>query len=158
MTAHVIVLERTIDATMSEVWDAITDLAHLEETRDGVSHVHRLDDEGGYAVGTRWTESRSLLGHHGTETCEVIEASPPHHTVIGSRAGRDRVTTSFALSDLTGKTRVAMTVRVDMSRRTPWGKLAWEAWGDLNYARSRRTLQHDLDRLADAAERAHLAA
>lgn len=156
MTAHVVVLDRTINAKPDEVWKALTDLAQLETTRDGVHNVHPLS-EGGYDVGTRWTEDRTLLGHHGTETCEVIECRPPRHTTIESRAGRDRITTSFALSDFNGATRVAMTVRADMSHRTTFGKLAWEAWGDFDYARSRRSLARDLERLAEVAERGHLA-
>ncbi|WP_310962951.1 SRPBCC family protein [Nocardioides terrisoli] len=155
MTAHVIVLDRTINATVEDVWNVLTDVAQEDRVRHGVSHVELLT-EGPYDVGTRWREQRSLLGHHGEEELEVVESVPPRHTMVMTRLGKDRVSTSYSLTPHDHTTRLSMTLSADMSDRSPVGKALWSTWGVFDYEHTRKLLRHDLDDIAAAAEAAHL--
>jgi len=151
MTSHVIVLDKLIDASRDDVWDVLTDVARADEVLTSVHHVDLLT-EGPYDVGTEWREARRLLGHHGEETLRVAECHAPRHTMVEIQVGRDRVTMSYALTPHSGQTRVSLTMALDTSHRTSFGKFAWNTWGNIGYESTRRMLQADLDDIAAAAE------
>ncbi|MGH3411655.1 MAG: SRPBCC family protein [Marmoricola sp.] len=157
MTSRVIVLDRTIYAGLDRVWQVLTGIDRAEEVLRSVHHVEPLT-EGPYGVGTTWREQRTFLGHHGREVLKVVQCDPPHHTMVEAQMGHDRVTTSYALTPHEHTTRVSLTMSADLSGRTPFGRVAWNTWGEFGYEKTRKLLRHDLDDIASAAEAAEQAA
>ncbi|MER5735494.1 SRPBCC family protein [Streptomyces sp. NPDC002262] len=91
MTTTTVVVERRVAASPGRVWESITDLPDLPRVLSGVQRVEVLT-EGGFGVGTRWRETRRMLGKEATEEMTVTECEPPDRyvTVAGSH-GMDYV-------------------------------------------------------------------
>ena len=132
MTGSVIVLERTINASMEDVWSVLTDEAHQAEMFRGVSDV------------------------------SIVSATEPEHMVVEGTMHHDTVRLSFALTPQRAaqdRTRLAMTMRADIKHRSLVGQAMWHTLGIWEQGHERRTLMRDLDEIAAAAEaRTHPAA
>ncbi|MFF8600594.1 SRPBCC family protein [Streptomyces sp. NPDC015232] len=75
-----VVVERRVAASPGRVWEAITDLPELPRLLTGVEKVEVLTP-GGFAVGTRWRETRRMLGRTATEELTVTVCEPPERYV-----------------------------------------------------------------------------
>lgn len=132
MTGSVIVLERTIDASMEDVWGVLMDAEHQAEMFDGVTNV------------------------------EFMEMTPPEHAVMSGMMGHDEIGMTFALTPQRmnqDRTRLAITMHADIKHRSLLGQTMWHVWGGFQLAHDRRVLMHDLEEIARTAEaRAHHAA
>ncbi|MER7519061.1 SRPBCC family protein [Streptomyces sp. NPDC126499] len=81
MTARTsVVVERRIAASPGRVWESITDLENMPRVLSGVEKVEVLT-EGGFAVGTRWRETRRMMGRTATEEMTVTVCEPPERYV-----------------------------------------------------------------------------
>jgi uncharacterized protein YndB with AHSA1/START domain len=152
MTGHVIHIDRHIYATPEQVWDVLTDIAHSAQTIRSVSNVQLLERGEKFEVGTRWREDRTLMGHHGTEELEVVEARRPSHFAVRTTRHKDVVTMTYSLTPLDQGTRLSLTLVDDMASRGVPSALAWTLWGEVSLHSTRRMLRHDLDDVATAAE------
>lgn len=79
-TTTTVVVERRVAASPGRVWESITDLPDLPRVLSGVQRVEVLT-EGGFGVGTRWRETRRMLGREATEEMTVTECEPPDRYV-----------------------------------------------------------------------------
>ncbi|RSS32895.1 SRPBCC family protein [Streptomyces sp. WAC08241] len=75
-----VVVERRVAASPGRVWEAITDLPGLPRVLTGVRKVEVLTP-GGFGVGTRWRETRRMLGREATEEMTVTACEPPDRYV-----------------------------------------------------------------------------
>jgi len=75
-----VVVERRVAASPGRVWEAITDLRDLPRVLSGVEKVEVLT-EGGFAVGTRWRETRRMMGRTATEEMTVTVCEPTERYV-----------------------------------------------------------------------------
>ena len=75
-----VAVERRVAASPGRVWEAVTDLPDLPRVLSGVQRVEVLT-EGGFGVGTRWRETRKMLGKEATEEMTVTECEPPDRYV-----------------------------------------------------------------------------
>ncbi|MFI8522520.1 SRPBCC family protein [Streptomyces sp. NPDC085481] len=81
MTANTsVVVERRVSASPGRVWESITDLRNMPRVLSGVEKVEVLT-EGGFAVGTRWRETRRMMGRQATEEMTVTVCEPPERYV-----------------------------------------------------------------------------
>ena len=155
MASHVIILNATIPAPPSVVWDVITDVGRADHIFRSVSGSEKLT-EGPFDVGTVWHERRTLFGHHGEEELHVVECEPERRAVVDTRLGHDTIRTSYRLTPQGasgGHTRLAITTTMVESDRTKAEKLAWQFFGGFSYERTRRMLQHDLEDLEKEVKR-----
>jgi hypothetical protein len=125
MTGSVIVLERTIDASIDDVWSVLSDEQHQAEMLAGVADV------------------------------TVVESTPPDHMVLSGSMHHDYIRMSIALTpqrSAQNRTRLAMTMRADIKHRSILGQAMWHTLGMWEHSHERRTLMHDLDEIAREAE------
>lgn len=125
MTGSVIVLERTIDASMEDVWSVLSDEKHQAQMLAGITDL------------------------------KVVAATEPEHMVITGTMHHDEVRMSFALTPQRAaqdRTRLAMTMRADIKHRSLLGQAMWHTLGMWEHSHERRTLMHDLDEIAREAE------
>ncbi|MGO1583984.1 MAG: SRPBCC family protein, partial [Actinomycetaceae bacterium] len=85
MAAHSLTLTREIDAPAEDVWHVLTHVEDSATILSGVSEIEMLTD-GPYAVGTRWRETRTVMGGSETEEMWVAEVDEPRSTVIRAEA------------------------------------------------------------------------
>jgi hypothetical protein len=153
VTGHVIHLSTTVNASPDAVWDVLTDLPHAADILRSVRTAELLT-EGEYAVGTTWREDRTFFGHKETEELHVTESEPPRRTIHETKVGHDRIRTAYSIqpgSD--GRTKLLLTVTIDMSERTQRERLAWATWGNISFEQTKKVLDQDLEDIGREAER-----
>ncbi|WP_149359569.1 SRPBCC family protein [Lolliginicoccus suaedae] len=146
-------ITRHINAPVERVWRIITDIDNAADVLDGIVRIERLGGDG-YEVGTRWRETRRMMGREASEEMWVTEVEPPRRTVIGAEHGTVRYETEFELADSDGGTAVTMRFSATMPERRGLRKLADKAMVRLGTSITRKAMEKDLDSIARAAERA----
>ncbi|MDV5146190.1 SRPBCC family protein [Streptomyces sp. SBC-4] len=115
-----VVVERRVAASPGRVWEAITDLRDMPRVLSGVEKVEVLT-EGGFGVGTRWRETRRMLGKEATEEMTVTECVPPdRYVTVADSHGMHYVSELILKADGDGGTTLRMTFSArPASDRTP---------------------------------------
>ncbi|MDV9190821.1 SRPBCC family protein [Streptomyces sp. SR27] len=146
-----VVVERRVAASPGRVWESITDLPEMPRVLSGVEKVEVLT-EGGFGVGTRWRETRRMLGKEATEEMTVTESEPPDRYVTVADSHGMRYVSELTLTpDGTGATTLRMTFSATPAAgRTPGvlGRLM-ARFGAKAVARA---LAKDLSEIARAVE------
>ncbi|GHF98521.1 SRPBCC family protein [Streptomyces filamentosus] len=151
MTTTTVVVERRVAASPGRVWEAITDLPDLPRVLSGVQRVEVLT-EGVFGVGTRWRETRRMLGREATEEMTVTECEPPDRYVTSAASHGMRYVSELSLraDGPSGSVlRMAFSAR-PAHGRTP-GPLA-RLLARLGARAVSRALAKDLDDIARAVE------
>jgi len=149
-------LERSIDASTDAVWHVLTDVEGFEAVLSGVTRIERLAGAG-YAIGTRWRETRTMLGREASEDMEVVGIDPGRSTTIAAEVPGMRYRTEFALEPMPavdGAASTLLRMRFSGTYVSPsWvQRLAARLTSRLGLAATRRAMQQDLDDIAAAAE------
>lgn len=144
-----------IDASPETVWGILTDLDRADTVLAGIIALERLGGPTGYAVGTRWRETRRLFGKTATEDMEVASVDPLRSTrVVASSHGADYVS-EFHLDPTAEGTRLTMDFT---SAPSPGASGVARAFGallaPLGAAATRSAMRKDLDDIRRAAEMA----
>ena len=149
-----ITLSRVVAAPPERVWEVLTDVAHAAETLSGVTEVQLMTD-GPYAVGTRWRETRAMLGKAMTEEMWVSACDPLRSTQVQAESGGAVFATDFTLTPLEDGARTELTVRfsAEMSKTSGFKPLVMKLFAGMAARASSRALEKDLADIAAAAER-----
>jgi carbon monoxide dehydrogenase subunit G len=153
MAGHSITVSGTIDASRERVWQVLTDLDNAPSTIPGITAIERLT-EGSYAVGTRWRETRTMLGRTETHAMEVTEAIPHERTVVTAVTDGVRYTTTMQLSPAGTGTHLAITFGASQPDATLVQRLLWTAMGPIGTLFTRRMLNTELEEIRAAATKA----
>jgi carbon monoxide dehydrogenase subunit G len=76
------VVTKRVEAPPETVFDVATDLAHAAEHVRGIERIEMLTP-GPVGVGTKWRETRQMMGREATETLEVKAFDRPRKYVVG---------------------------------------------------------------------------
>ena len=109
--AHVTV-ERTIAAPPERVFAAATDVHRFAEIVPAIEKVEVLTP-GPMGVGTRFRETRTLMGRSATEEMTVTAFDPPRSYVVGAESHGCRYRTEFRFEPVGSGTRMVMDFRAE---------------------------------------------
>ncbi|MGW7051749.1 SRPBCC family protein [Streptomyces sp. NPDC054887] len=153
MALRSVVVERRIAAGPDRVWLALTDLERMPEVIGGVEKVEILQrsPSGAFGVGTRWRETRRMMGRQATEEMRVTVSEPPVRYVVEADSRGTRYVSEFALR---ADGPDATTVRMTFSAVPPPGAagLAARVLGGLGARAVGRAISKDLADVAAAVE------
>ncbi|MDO7869319.1 SRPBCC family protein [Nocardioides jiangxiensis] len=153
MTGHVIHLNTSIHASPEAVWEVLTDIPHHPDILRSVKSTRLLTD-GGYDVGTTWSEERTFFGHHGQEELHVTESDAPRRTLHETKLRHDAIRTAWSIQpNRDDTTRLLVTATMDVSGRSPAEKVLWNAFGGHSYNATRKMLAQDLEDIRVEAEK-----
>lgn len=151
MATNSVVVERLILAAPEAVWHALTDIRGWEGTVSGVERIEVLSS-GGFGVGTRWRETRRMLGKETTEELYVTACEPPERYVAEADShGTHYVSECRLLPAAPERTTVRLTFAAEPAGGVT-GVLA-KVFGRLGARTARKALAGDLDDIAAAVER-----
>ncbi|MEO3976364.1 SRPBCC family protein [Streptomyces sp. CAU 1734] len=146
-----VVVERRIAAPADRVWRALTDLERAPAVLSGVDSVEVLSD-GPFGVGTRWRETRRMMGRAATEEIQVTAAEPPLRYVAEADSRGAHYISEFVLTETGPST---TDVRMTFSALPPEGLvpgLLARLFGGLGARMVARTIAADLADVAAAVE------
>lgn len=152
MSSESLHLSRTIPASPANVWHTLTDLDQISEMLEGVTSVEVLTN-GAYGIGTRWRETRKMMGMEGTEEMEVVDNDPLSRTVVEAVSGSTTYRTVFALESNAAQT--VTTLTMDFSAASPeaqgFKKVVASTLGKLGMKVTAKAMTKDLEDIAAAS-------
>ncbi|WP_338672372.1 SRPBCC family protein [Streptomyces sp. SCSIO 30461] len=150
MTTKSVSVEQRIAAPAAHVWEAMTDLRGMDRVLSGVERVEVLTD-GPFREGTRWRETRRMLGKEATEEMYVTASEPPGRYVVEADSQGAHYVSEFTLQPLGPETTV---VRMTFSAVPPGGAMGLLAkvLGGLGARAVRKAIARDLADIAAAVE------
>ena len=154
--SHEVTLSRRVAAPPEAVWEVLTDLGQSVRRLSQVTDLHVMTD-GPYAVGTRWRETRRMMGSSDTQEMVVVENDPLRRTVLEAVDASTTYRTTFLLESLDGSaaTLVTVTFGAEVTDPTRLQRLALKVMGPLGLKLTEKSLRTELDDIAAAAEQLH---
>lgn len=153
---HKTTLARHVNASPDKVWAVISDIPGSAATLSGVDSVQMLS-EGGYGEGTRWKETRTMMGRAETVEMRVSQAEPPSAaragtTTVKALQGGADYTTRFILAERDGGTDLTLTFGAEVVKPTLLSKVMMALFGRIGMSMTRKMLARDLSEIAAKAE------
>jgi carbon monoxide dehydrogenase subunit G len=148
---HTTTLTQHINASPEKVWAVISDIPGSAATLSGIDSVQMLS-EGPYGEGTRWKETRTMMGRQETVEMWVAEADPPRSTTVKAHQGGAAYTTRFSLAGRDAGTDLTVTFGAEVLKPTFLSKVGMALFGKLGMSFTRKALGKDLAEIAAKAE------
>jgi carbon monoxide dehydrogenase subunit G len=148
---HSTSLTQHVNASPEKVWAVISDIPGSAATLSGVESIQMVS-EGPYGEGTRWKETRSMMGRRETVEMWVAEADPPRSTTVKALQGGADYTSRFTLAERDGGTDLTLTFGADVLRPTVVSRIMMALFGKLGMKVTRKALAKDLAEIAAKAE------
>lgn len=148
---HKISLTQHVNAPAEKVWAVISDIPGSAATLSGIDSIQMLSD-GPYGEGTRWKETRTMMGRSETVEMWVAQSEPPRSTTVKALQGRADYTSRMTLAGRDGGTDLTMTFGADLVNPSRMSKLAMAVFGKLGLRITRKALAKDLAEIAAKAE------
>jgi len=148
---HSTSLTQHINAAPEKVWSVISDIPGSAATLSGVESVQMLSEDP-YGEGTRWKETRTMMGRSETVEMWVAQADPPRSTTVKALQGGADYTSRFSLAERDGGTDLTLTFGADVIKPTLLSKVAMVLFGKVGMGITRKALAKDLAEIAAKAE------
>jgi carbon monoxide dehydrogenase subunit G len=143
-------VSRHVDAPPDRVWDVLTDLEHSPEVIRAIGSVE-IHTGPGFDVGTRWTETRTMMGRTASETMEVTAIDIGRSYVVEADSGGTHYRSEFRITPAGDGTALTMTFGGRPAGLV--GRVAAATLGRLFARPTRKALAADLDDIAQTSER-----
>lgn len=148
---HSTSLTQHINASPEKVWTVISDIPGSAATLSGVESIQMVS-EGPYGEGTRWKETRSMMGRRETVEMWVSQADPPRSTTVKALQGGADYTSRFTLAPGGGGTDLTLTFGAEVLRPTVISRIMMALFGKIGVSMTRKALAKDLAEIAAKAE------
>ncbi|MEV7606315.1 SRPBCC family protein [Paenarthrobacter sp. NPDC089322] len=148
---HTTTLTQHINASPEKVWAVISDIPGSAATISGIDSIQMLS-EGPYGEGTRWKETRTMMGRQETVEMWVSQTDPPRSTTVKALQGGADYTTRFNLAERDGGTDLTLTFGADVVKPTLLSKITMALFGKIGMSMTRKALSKDLAEIAAKAE------
>jgi len=145
-----IAITKRIDAPPETVFEVTTDLQRAAEQVRGIKKIELLTTLP-VCVGTRWRETRKMMGHERVEVLEVTAFDPPHSYTVGCVSCGAYLETTFRFA-AAGDQATELTLNARMEARTLMATLMSPIGSLMFGATMRRCLADDLEDVKRVAE------
>ena len=141
---------KKVNASPERVWQIITDLEGSQRVITGIIDIERLDGGRTFGVGTRWRETRKMMGKTATEEMTVTAVDPgrSYHT----RAGNSKVEYESTMFVLPSDGGAIVGMSFSGEPKTTGGKIMAATIGRLFAGATRKMMVKDLEDIAAFAE------
>lgn len=158
---HKTSLTQHVRAPADKVWAVVSDIPGSAATLSGIDSVQMLTG-GPYAEGTRWKETRTMMGRSETVELWVAQCDPPApgrgggarggSTTVKARQGGADYTSRFALAERGGGTDLTLTFGAEVTNPTRLSRILMAVFGPIGMRITRKALTRDLAEIAAKAE------
>ncbi len=141
-------LSRDIAAPPEQVFALITDFSRAAETISGIKKLEVLTDEP-TGVGTRFRETREMMGREATEEMEIVEFVPGSHYVVQANSCGCLIRSTIRCAPTPAGTEFSMSM--DAKPVTFFAKVM-SPLGKLMAGSMKKCIEQDLDDVEQAIE------
>ncbi len=139
-----------VAAPAATVWALITDIENSPQVVAGIDKVERLDDASGFAVGTKWRETRTMFGKTATEDMTVTVVDPGRSYTTEAHNRGVRYLSSMTVEP-TGADSCVLSMHFSAEVSGLLNKTLGAVVGRLMMGTTRKMMQQDLNDIAAAA-------
>lgn len=143
-------VSREVAVPPDRLWELITDLERAPEVISAVSSIERLDEGEGFDVGTRWQETRTILGRDTTEILEVVEVDPGRSYAVEAESLGEGFRSVITVAPSPAGSVITMSFSSDPAG--PVSKVLAGTVGKLFEGGTKKALVRDLEDIAEVAE------
>lgn len=140
---------RQIMAPRQRVFDVFTDLRSAADRISGIESVE-VHTDGPTAQGTRWTETRKMMGKSATETMTITAFDPPNSYTAEARSHGSHYLSTFTFQTDGAGTKVTLSFTGTPTNLL--SKLFMIMVGPLMMGSVKKLLAQDLDDLKKSCE------
>ena len=147
-------ITKRIHAPVETVFDVASDLAHAAESIRDIEKIELLTP-GPVDVGTRWRETRTMMGRQETVTLEITAFDRPRSYTAGCESCGAYMETTFRftpIGDLAGPAATDLTVDIRCEARSLFAKIMSPLTRIMFVRMMRWCMENDLEDLKRAAE------
>lgn len=139
----------TINAPVERVFSVFTDLEKATSRVKGINSIEVLEGSAQMQVGTKWRESRTMMGKEATEVMWVSELAPNASYIVDAESHGMKYQSKYSFQQNGAATEVKMTFE-----GTPVSTSAkmMNVLGALFAGASKKALHRDLEDLKIASE------
>ncbi len=153
---HKTTLTQHVNAPADKVWAVISDIPGAAATLSSIDSIQMLTD-GPYGDGTRWKETRTMMGRAETVEMWVSQSEPPSEnrggsTTVKALQGGADYTTRFVLAERDGGTDLTLTFGAEVLKPSRLSKVMMAVLGPIGMRITRKALARDLAEIAAKAE------
>lgn len=130
------------------LWDVATDLANAPNNISGITRTEVLAGEA-FGVGTRWRETRTMLGREATETMEITAVDPGRSYTAEAHSSGMHYVTRWDIAATDDGSEIVMTFSGEPTSTI--GRLASRIFGAMSSS-TEKTMRKDMADIARAAE------
>ncbi|HEX2473234.1 MAG TPA: SRPBCC family protein [Lacipirellulaceae bacterium] len=143
-------MAKRVAAPIDTVFDAASDIEHAAEHIRGIEKIELLTP-GPIGLGTRWRETRKMMGHEATETLEFTAFDRPRSYTIGCLSCGSYFETTFRFAPAASNA-TNVSVEVNCEPRSFMARLM-APLGKLMFAKMmRKCMDDDLEDIKRAVE------
>lgn len=137
-----------LEAPLEAVFTAFTDLEHAAQRVAGIKAVEILTP-GEFHYGTRWQESREILGHIDSSEMEVTAFERNRSYTVTHHKGGARIDTVFTFTPVGDATQVSVEFALENESLIPglFAPVGWAIAGKVKEA-----IAHDLSDMKKSVE------
>lgn len=143
-----VTVTNTLEAPVGEVFMAFTDLEHCAKRVSGIKSLELLTP-GAFRLGTRWRETREVLGRLNDAEMEVTAFEKDRGYTITHHKGGAKIDTVFTFTPEGDGTKVSITFALE-NQGLPPGLLTPVSWAIAG--KVKEALTRDLDDMKRAVE------
>ncbi|WP_374928428.1 SRPBCC family protein [Kytococcus sedentarius] len=88
----------TVHAPAHEVFERVRDLDRATQTIGDITHIELLEGPARMEVGTRWRETRTMMGHEAVEEMWVTELVEDSHYVVEAESDGAHYTSGYSVA------------------------------------------------------------
>jgi hypothetical protein len=147
-------MTKRISAPVEVVFDVASDLEHAAGRFRGIEKIE-LVTPAPVGVGTRWRETRRMMGRQATETMEMTAFDRPHRYTVGCHSCGAYMETAFRFTPMGGASgpgATDLTLDIRCQPRSLFAKMMSPLTRLMFTKMMRGCMENDLDDLARAAE------
>ena len=139
-------------ATPDSVWTVLTDLDSAAANISAIQKVERLDDSGGFGIGTSWRETRTMFGKTATEDMTVTAIDPGRSYTTAAESHGARYRSTHRVDPIDGGSRITMAFGAEPT--SLFARVFSMTLGRLFDNATRKAIVKDLEDISAAAESA----
>jgi carbon monoxide dehydrogenase subunit G len=152
MAGHTVTVKREVLAEPATVWAVVADIDRADKILTAVDKVERLAGTG-FEVGTRWLETRRVMGKAETEEMWVLESEAPRHAVIAAESNGTLYRTAIEVRPSSMGTTLVFTFSAETAGAGRGQKVMFALLGKAGVKAAKSSLEQDLADIAKAIER-----
>ncbi len=153
MTSKTVSVTVQSTASPEAIWGVLTDLAHAAVNLPDIVELERISDDAGFNLGTRWRETRKMMGKAATEEMWVTAIDEGSSYVVEAESRGTHYTSEYTVTPHADGSFVRLDFTGELVDPSTLRKLTADIMFALMAGVTRKMFKKDLETIIAVAEK-----